>query len=70
MSTQSKWTEEDEAFWQEFRNEEVESSANADRLIAAAPDLLDALQRLTHPMADDTDVEYALAAIAKATGSN
>lgn len=38
------------------------------RLCAAAPELLHALQRLTHPMADDTDVDYALAVIAKATG--
>ncbi len=37
--------------------------ANA-ALIAAAPAMLAALQRLTHPMADDTDVEHALAIIA------
>ena len=39
------------------------------RLIAAAPDLLAALQRLVHPMADDTDLETALDAIARATGA-
>lgn len=42
--------------------------ANA-RLIAAAPDLLTALQRLVHPMADDTDVEHARDVIARATGA-
>lgn len=42
--------------------------ANA-RLIAAAPDLLTALQRLTHPMADDTDLAHALDVIARATGA-
>ena len=39
------------------------------RLIAAAPDLLAALQRLVHPAADDTDVENALEVIARATGA-
>lgn len=42
--------------------------ANA-RLIAAAPDLLAALQRLVHPMADDTDVDNAREVIARATGA-
>jgi hypothetical protein len=42
--------------------------ANA-RLIAAAPDLLAALQRLVHPMADDTDLENARDVIARATGA-
>lgn len=42
--------------------------ANA-RLIAAAPDLLAALQRLVHPMADDTDVKNAQDVIARATGA-
>ena len=44
------------------------SQANA-YLIAAAPDLLAALQRLVHPMADDTDVENARDVIARATGA-
>ena len=38
------------------------------RLIAAAPALLKALQRLTHPMADDEDLSHALDVIARATG--
>ena len=33
-----------------------------------APALLKALQRLTHPMADDEDVRHALDVIARATG--
>jgi hypothetical protein len=41
--------------------------ANA-RLIAAAPDLLEALQSLAHPMASDEDLQNALAVIAKAEG--
>jgi hypothetical protein len=45
---------------------EVEANCN---LIAAAPDMLTALQRLTHPAADDTDLEYALEVIARATGA-
>jgi hypothetical protein len=43
--------------------------ANA-RLIAAAPQMLDALLRLTHPMADDEDVEFALQTIEKARKEN
>lgn len=43
-------------------------AANA-RLIAAAPAMLAALQRLTHPAADDTDLEHALEVIARATGA-
>lgn len=41
--------------------------ANA-RLIAAAPELLEALRNLTHPMASDEDLQHALAVIAKAEG--
>ena len=37
-------------------------------LIASAPDLLAALERLTHPMADDDDLDYARDVIAKAKG--
>ena len=37
-------------------------------LIASAPDLLSALERLVHPMADDDDLDYARAIIAKARG--
>jgi len=44
------------------------NAANA-RLIAAAPEMLAALQRLTHPMADDSDLEHALEVIARATGA-
>ena len=35
-------------------------------LINAAPDMLAALQRITHPMADDEDVENALEVIERA----
>ena len=38
------------------------------RLIASAPDLLSALERLAHPMADDDDLDHARAIIAKAKG--
>ena len=37
-------------------------------LIAAAPDLLKALQRITHPSADDDDLQNALQVIAQAPG--
>jgi hypothetical protein len=40
----------------------------AARLIAAAPDLLLALERLVHPMADDEDLSYARDCIANARG--
>jgi hypothetical protein len=42
-------------------------STNA-HLIASAPDLLSALERLAHPMADDDDLDYAREVIAKAKG--
>jgi hypothetical protein len=35
-------------------------------MIDAAPQMLDALLRLTHPMADDEDLEFALQTIEKA----
>jgi hypothetical protein len=43
--------------------------ANA-RLIAAAPDMLAALQSLAHPMASDEDLQNALAVIAKVRGGD
>lgn len=43
------------------------AAANA-RLLASAPKMLEALRRLTHPMATDEDVDFALNAIAEATG--
>ena len=46
---------------------EPEKLANA-HLIAAAPDLLAALERLAHPMADDDDLDYAREIIRKAKG--
>jgi hypothetical protein len=48
---------------------EAEDEANA-RLIAAAPELLEALQSLTHPMASDEDLQNALAVIAKVKGGD
>ena len=47
--------------------EKDESIANT-HLIASAPDLLSALERLAHPMADDEDLDYAREVIAKAKG--
>ncbi len=41
---------------------------DAAHLIASAPDLLSALERLAHPMADDDDLDFARAIIAKAKG--
>ncbi len=38
------------------------------RLIASAPDLLSALERLVHPMANDDDLDFAREIIAKAKG--
>jgi hypothetical protein len=49
--------------------DEVEDEANA-RLIAAAPEMLEALQSLTHPMASDQDLQNALAVIAKVKGGD
>jgi hypothetical protein len=46
---------------------EPEKLANA-RLISLAPQMLLALQRLAHPMADDDDLAYAREIIAKAKG--
>jgi hypothetical protein len=48
-------------------NDESVPLANA-HLIASAPDLLSALERLAHPMADDDDLDYARAIIRKAKG--
>jgi hypothetical protein len=48
-------------------NDESVPLANA-TLIASAPDLLFALERLAHPMADDEDLDYARGIIAKAKG--
>jgi len=42
--------------------------ANA-QLMATAPDLLHAVYRLTHPMADESDFEYALEVMDRATCS-
>ena len=42
--------------------------ANA-QLMATAPQLVDALYRLTHPMADESDLEYALEVLDRATCS-
>jgi len=51
----------------EWPDHQAESEANA-RLIASAPELLEALRNLTHPMASDEDLQHALAVIAKAEG--
>jgi hypothetical protein len=53
--------------WADDETPESERQANAD-LIASAPELLAALERLVHPMADDEDLDYARAIIAKAKG--
>jgi hypothetical protein len=57
-----------DAGWPAVQNVD-EMWANA-RLIAAAPELLEALQSLTHPMASDEDLQNALAVIAKAEGGD
>ena len=51
----------------EWTDNQAEAEANA-RLIAAAPEMLAALQSLTHPMASDEDLQNALAVIAKVKG--
>jgi hypothetical protein len=51
----------------EWTDHQSEAESNA-RLIAAASELLDALRRLTHPMASDEDLTHALAVIAKVEG--
>jgi hypothetical protein len=53
----------------EWPDNQAEAEANA-RLIAAAPEMLEALQSLTHPMASDEDLSHALAVIAKAKGGD
>ena len=50
-----------------IRQSIVHDEANA-YLIASAPDLLSALERLVHPMADDDDLDYAREVIKKARG--
>ena len=45
-----------------------EDLIKAAQLMAAAPLMLAALQRITHPAADDSDHENALQVIAQATG--
>lgn len=49
------------------RQDMIHGESNA-HLIASAPELLDALERLVHPMADDEDLDYAREIIAKAKG--
>jgi hypothetical protein len=53
----------------EWPDHKAEAEANA-RLIAAAPEMLEALQSLTHPMASDEDLQNALAVIAKVKGGD
>jgi len=53
----------------EWTDNQAEAEANA-RLIAAAPEMLKALQSLTHPMASDEDLQNAIAIIAKAKGGD
>jgi hypothetical protein len=51
-----------------LQNENSEEDESNSCLIASAPDLLSALERLTHPMADDDDLDYAREVITKAKG--
>jgi hypothetical protein len=51
-----------------LQNENSEEDESNSCLIASAPDLLSALERLAHPMADDDDLDYARAVIRKAKG--
>jgi hypothetical protein len=51
-----------------LQNENSEEDESNSCLIASAPDLLSALERLAHPMADDEDLDYAREIIAKARG--
>ncbi len=53
----------------EWPDNQAEAEANA-RLISAAPEMLEALQSLTHPMASDEDLSHALAVIAKVKGGD
>jgi len=53
----------------QFNGELLEQTQNANaRLIAAAPAMLKALHRITHPAADESDLEFALQVIDQATG--
>jgi hypothetical protein len=49
------------------RQDMMHDESNA-RLIASAPEMLLALERLAHPMADDDDLDYAREVIKKAKG--
>ena len=49
------------------RQDMIHDEANA-ILMSCAPDLLSALERLAHPMADDDDLDYAREVIKKAKG--
>jgi hypothetical protein len=51
-----------------LQNENSEEDESNSCLIASAPDLLSALERLAHPMADDDDLDFARAIIRKAKG--
>ncbi len=46
----------------------INSGFDALPLMSCAPELLAALERLTHPMADDDDLDYAREVIRKARG--